>query len=105
MKISQTQPKRETPKRIIITSVVEGKATLTLDHEKGELRECLQLLAFGDEFDDNNGRREMRQFLVLSMAETTATLRKGAVRRRQSLTSLLAIWPRPQQHYEIHDSK
>ena len=40
--------------------------------KKERLQECLQLLSLLNDIDDNKGRREMRQFLILSMAGTTA---------------------------------
>ena len=57
----------------IITSVFKEKSMLELEKEKGELPKCYELLSFLKDFDDNDGRREMTQFLFLSMAGTTAT--------------------------------
>ena len=56
-----------------ITVVFEEKTMLRLQDKKGTVQECLYLLACLDDFDDNNGRREMTYFLILSMAVTTAT--------------------------------
>ena len=46
---------------------------LELEKEKGELQKCYELLSFVKDFDDNDGRREMTHFDILSMAGTTAT--------------------------------
>ena len=43
--------------------------TTTSSHSKN----AYNYLRVFDEFDDNNGRREMTYFLILSMAGTTAT--------------------------------
>ena len=37
------------------------------------LQKCYELLSFLKDLDDNDGRREMAQFDILSMAGTTAT--------------------------------
>ena len=67
-KIDQTHTKRETPKRFIITRVFEEKSMLELEKEKGELQKCYKLLSFLKDFDDNDGRKEMALFDILSMA-------------------------------------
>ena len=72
-KIGQTHTKRGTPKRLIITGVFEEKSMLELEKEKGELQKCYELLSFLKDVDDNDGRREMAHFDILSMAGTTAT--------------------------------
>ncbi len=58
---------------LIITDVFEEKSMLMLEDKKGTLQECLKLLPFSNDVDDNKGRREMTHFLILSMAGTTAT--------------------------------
>ena len=72
-KCGQTHTKRGTPKRRIISDVFEEKSMLELEKEKGELQKCYELLTFLKDVDDNNGRREMTRFLILSMAGTIAT--------------------------------
>ena len=72
MKICQTHTKRGTPKRLIIANDFEEKWMLELKKEKGELRKCNELLTCLKDVDDNDGRREMTQFLILSMAAGTA---------------------------------
>ena len=47
---------------LIITYVFEEKTMLRLQDKNQALQECLYLLAFLDDFDDNNGRGEMAQF-------------------------------------------
>ena len=47
---------------LIITVVFEEKTMLRLQDKNQALQECLYLLAFLDDFDDNNGRRQMTQF-------------------------------------------
>ena len=71
--MSRRQQKLGTPKRLIITVVFEEKSMMMLQDEKGALQECLYLLSFLKDFDDNDGRGEMAQFDILSMAGTTAT--------------------------------
>ena len=48
------------------------------DADAQEQKRCtprmLKITVVFDEFDDNNGRREMAYFLILSMAGTTARL-------------------------------
>ena len=46
---------------------------LELEKEKGELQKCYELPTCLKDFDDNDGRREMTHFDILSMAGTTAT--------------------------------
>ena len=58
---------------LIITGVFEEKTMLTLQDKNQALQECLDLLACLKDVDDNNGRREMTYFLILSLAGTTAT--------------------------------
>ena len=58
---------------LIFTAVFEEKSMMMLESKKGRLQECLQLLSFFNDVDDNKGRREMAYFLILSMAWTTAT--------------------------------
>ena len=65
--------KKGTPKRLRITIVFEEKSMMMRHSKKGELQECLELLSFLSDVDDNKGREEMTYFLILSMAGTTAT--------------------------------
>ena len=51
----------------------EEKTMLRLQDENQALQECLYLLACLKDFDDNDGRRKMAHFDILSMAGTTAT--------------------------------
>ena len=69
----RTHTKRGTPKRFNITSVFEENSMLELEKEKGELQKCYELLSFLNDFDDNDGQREMTHFDILSMAGTTTT--------------------------------
>ena len=73
MKISRHHQKRGAPKRLIITVVFEENSMLTLQNTNEALQECLYLLSFLKDVDDNKGRREMAHFLILSVAGTTAT--------------------------------
>ena len=61
-KISRSNQKSGTPRMLIITGVFEEKTMLKLHNKNQGLQECLQLLSFLKEFDDNKGRREMTQF-------------------------------------------
>ena len=65
--------KKETPKRHIITVVFEEKSMTMLEDKKITLQKCYELLSFLKDFDDNDGRREMTHFDILSLAGTTAT--------------------------------
>ena len=47
---------------IIITDVFEEKSMSALEDKKKALQECLELLTFLDDVDDNNGRIKMAQF-------------------------------------------
>ena len=72
-KISKRHQKSDTPKRLIITGVFEEKSMTMLEDKKVTLQKCYELLSFLKDFDDNDGRREMTHFDILSMAGTTAT--------------------------------
>ena len=85
---------------LIITGVFEEKTMLRLQDKNQQLQECLYLLAFLDDFDDNNGRREMTYFLILSMAVTTATCWGPSDERRTWRTSQSGLFRGPQQHSE-----
>ena len=61
-KISKRHQKSDTPKRLIITGVFEEKSMTMLEDKKVTLQKCYELLSFLKDFDDNKGRREMRQF-------------------------------------------
>ncbi len=47
---------------LIITDVFEEKTMLRLQDKNQALQECLYLLSFLKDVDDNNGREEMTQF-------------------------------------------
>ena len=47
---------------LIITVVFEEKTMLRLQNKNQTVQECLYLLPFLNDVDDNNGRREMAQF-------------------------------------------
>ena len=69
LKICRSNQKRETPIMLIITVVFEEKSMLRLQDKKGRLQECLYLLAFLDDFDDNNGRGEMAHFQNVNISK------------------------------------
>ena len=58
---------------LIITVVFEENSMMRLQDKNQELQECVYLLSFLMNFDDNKRRRDVTQFLILSMAGTTAT--------------------------------
>ena len=74
-KISRINQKSGSPKRIIFTVAFEEKSMMTLQDKKGTVQECLYLPSCLMMFDDNEGRREVTEFLILGMARTTATFR------------------------------
>ena len=47
---------------------------LTLEDQKRKLQECKQVLSLLDDFDDNDGGREMTGFRIVSLAAATARL-------------------------------
>ena len=47
---------------LIITGVFEEKTMLRLQDKNQQLQECLYLLAFLKDVDDNSGRRKMSHF-------------------------------------------
>ena len=57
----------------MFTIVIEEKSMMMLQDKKEALQKCYELLSFLKDFDDNDGRREMTQFDILSMAVTAAT--------------------------------
>ena len=57
----------------MFTVVFEEKSMMMLQDKKVTLQKCYELLSLLKDFDDNDGRREMTQFDILSMAGTTAT--------------------------------
>ena len=73
LEISRCNQKSDSPKMLIITVVFEEKTMLRLQDKNQTVPECLYLHAFLKDVDDNDGRREMAQSLILSMAGTTAT--------------------------------
>ena len=54
---------------LMFTVVFEEKTMLTLQDKNQALQECLYLLAFLDDVDDNNGRREMAQFQNVNISK------------------------------------
>ena len=68
-----SKTKSDTPRMLIFTVVFEGNSMMRLQDKNQELQECLYLLSFWMNFDDNKRRREVTDFLILSMAGTTAT--------------------------------
>ena len=75
LKFSRSNQKSGTPKMLIITYVFEEKTMLRLQDKNQSVPECLCLLAFLKDVDDNNGRREMAHFLIW-------------------------VWRLPQQHFD-----
>ena len=69
LKISRSNQKNDTPGMRIITSVFEQKPMLRLQGKNMTLQECLYLFMFLDDFDDNNGRREMTQFQNVNISK------------------------------------
>ena len=65
--------KSGTPRMFIITAVSEERSMMTLQDKNEALPECLQLVSFLKDFDDNDGRNDMTHFDILSTAGTTAT--------------------------------
>ena len=61
-KISRSNQKSASPRMLIVTVVFEEKTMLRLQDKNQPVQECLYLLAFLKDFDDNNGRREMSHF-------------------------------------------
>ena len=68
-KIGRSNQKSTTPKMFIITYVFEEKTMLRLQDENPQLQECLYLLSFLDDFDDNDGRREMAYFQNVNISK------------------------------------
>jgi hypothetical protein len=68
-KISRSNQKSGTPKMLIITYVFEEKTMLRLQDKNQALQECLYLLAFLDDFDEINGRREMSYFQNVNISK------------------------------------
>ena len=69
LKISRSNQKSGTPRMLIITVVFEEKTMLRLQDKNQALQECLYLLAFLDDFDDNNGRGEMAYFQNVNISK------------------------------------
>ena len=69
LKFSRSNQKSGTPKMLIITGVFEEKTMLRLQDKNQALQECLYLLAFLDDFDDNNGRGEMAYFQNVNISK------------------------------------
>ena len=55
LKISRSNQKSDSPRMPIITGVFEEKTMLRLQDKNQTVQECVYLLAFLDDFDDNNG--------------------------------------------------
>ena len=55
LKISRSNQKSGTPRMLIITVVFEEKTDVDAPRQHQPLQECLYLLAFLDDVDDNNG--------------------------------------------------
>ena len=60
--IDAPRQKLGTHRMLIITVVFEENSMLTFQNQKGRLQECLYLLSFLKDFDDNKGRGEMTDF-------------------------------------------
>ena len=69
LKICRSNQKSDSPRMRIITDVFEEKTMLRLQDKNQALQECLYLLAFLDEFDDNNGRGEMAYFQNVNISK------------------------------------
>ena len=69
LKFSRSNQKSGTPRMLIITVVFEEKTMLRLQDKNQALQECLYLLAFLDDFDDNNGRGEMTYFQNVNISK------------------------------------
>ena len=52
-----------------ITIVLEEKTMLRLQNKNQTIQECLYLLVFLKDFDDNDGRREMTQFQNVNISK------------------------------------
>ena len=100
LKISQTHEKRGTPEMRIVTDVFEWKSMLMLQNKKEALQECLELLTFLDDVDDNKGRGEMAWFRILSMAGTTARLLASSDEGQPWWGTQSGLSREPQQHSE-----
>ena len=83
-----------------VTNVFEEKSMVMLQDKNQALQECYELLTFLKDFDDNNGRREMTHFLILSMAETTARLLASSDEGQPWRTTQRGLSREPQQHSE-----
>ena len=73
LKINRSNQKRGTPRILIITDVFLRKNDVEAPKQKRGTPRMLIFTGVLKDFDDNNGRREMTYFLILSMAGTTAT--------------------------------
>ena len=69
LKISRSNQKSDSPRMLIITVVFEEKTMLRLQDKNQTVQECLYLLAFLKDFDDNNGRREMTYFQNVNISK------------------------------------
>ena len=68
LKFSRSNQKSGTPRMLIITSVFAEKLMPRLQDKNQALQECLYLLSFLKDFDDNNGRGEMAYFLNVNIS-------------------------------------
>ena len=57
---------------LVIMIAFQQKWMMMLEDTNQAVPGCLQLLSFLKNVDDSKGRREMTEFLILSMAGTTA---------------------------------
>ena len=84
----------------IFSVVFHQKCKLAIKSKKEALQECLELQSFLDDVDDNNGGREMTQFLILSLAGTTARLLDSSDEGQTWRSSQSGLSQEPQQHSE-----
>ena len=69
LKISRSNQKSPSPRMRVITYVFEEKTMLRLQDKNQTVQECLYLLSFLDDVDDNNGRREMSYFQNVNISK------------------------------------
>ena len=85
---------------LIITYVFEEKTMLRLQDKNQALQECLYLLAFLDDFDEINGRREMSYFQNVNISKDV--WQKWATHGSEQGWRSTFLWVSrgPQQHSE-----
>ena len=69
LKISRSNQKSDSPRMLIFIVIFEEKTMLRLQDKNQTVQECLYLLAFLDDFDDNNGRGEMAHFQNVNISK------------------------------------